>query len=205
MSIKKAYMHFKTINNHRRLVRNGCFRAGLYIQGFMHDLSKYHPVEFLVGAKYFQGQRSPNNAEREETGLSKSWLHHKGRNKHHMEYWIDYSMTEDSPMAGMKMPVKYVVEMFVDRVSACKNYQKDEYTDNSPLEYYKKGEGHYLIHPQTAKQLEFLLKMLSEKGEAYTYAYIRKKILHNDNSLVRRLQKWEKKQDFIVGCKQQEH
>ena len=27
----------------------GCFRVGLFRQGLLHDLSKYSPVEFLVG------------------------------------------------------------------------------------------------------------------------------------------------------------
>ena len=84
--------HFITITHHKILVMQGCFKVGLYWQGLMHDLSKYEPSEFWVGAKYYQGTRSPNNAEREEKGYSGAWLHHKGRNKHHYEYWIDYSM-----------------------------------------------------------------------------------------------------------------
>ena len=85
------WLHFKTITRHKLLVMHYCFRAGMYKQGLLHDLSKYAPVEFLVGCKYYQGDRSPNNAEREDTGISKSWLHHKGRNKHHFEYWVDYA------------------------------------------------------------------------------------------------------------------
>ena len=81
--------HLKTITKHHNLVMGYCFRAGLYQQGLLHDLSKLSPEEFLVGAKYYQGTRSPNNAEREATGVSRAWLHHKGRNKHHFEYWID--------------------------------------------------------------------------------------------------------------------
>ena len=128
--------HLRTINHHRMLVCQHCFRVGLYRQGLMHDLSKYNPVEFMTGVRYFQGYRSPNTAERLDKGYSSAWLHHKGRNKHHLEYWIDYSLDEDSPMVGMKMPVQYVVEMFCDRVAACKTYQKEKYTDASPLEYY---------------------------------------------------------------------
>ena len=86
--------HLKTINHHKRLVMELCFKAGLYRQGLMHDLSKYTPVEFLVGARYYQGHRSPNAAEREIKGYSSAWLHHKGRNKHHLEYWIDYSLDD---------------------------------------------------------------------------------------------------------------
>ena len=122
-----------------------CFKIGLYKQGLTHDLSKYSPTEFLVGCKYYQGNRSPNNAEREETGVSKAWLHHKGRNRHHFEYWIDYSVEKDgNPMTGMPMPRKY-----------------------------EKGKHHYMMHPQTEKDLVKLLTILDKKGEDYLYRYIR--------------------------------
>ncbi|MCR5546205.1 MAG: DUF5662 family protein [Lachnospiraceae bacterium] len=171
--------HLKTINHHKKLVMEHCFKLGLYKQGLLHDLSKYSPTEFFVGVKYFQGDRSPNNAEREATGVSMAWLHHKGRNKHHLEYWIDYTLDEDSPMGGMEMPVNYVVEMFADRIAASKTYQKENYRDQSPLEYYNKSVNHYMIHPNTAKLLHFMLEMLAEKGEDETFDYIRRNILHN--------------------------
>ena len=47
----KYWQHFKTITYHRWLVLQGCFRVGLYWQGLTHDLSKYTPTEFLIGAK----------------------------------------------------------------------------------------------------------------------------------------------------------
>lgn len=148
----------------------------------MHDWSKYSPVEFLVGCKYYQGNMSPNNAERKDKGYSSAWLHHKGRNKHHMEYWIDYSVNKDEGICGMKMPVNYVVEMFIDRVSASKNYQKEAYTDRSPLEYYENGKNIHILHPDTKELLEKLLYMLAEEGEEKTYDYIRREVLHNKNS-----------------------
>ena len=102
--------HFKTVLEHKKLVMKGCFAVGLYFQGIVHDLSKFSPDEFIVGAKYYQGNRSPNNAEREERGYSSAWLHHKGRNKHHYEYWIDYSsqMKGGKVTKPVKMPLKYV-------------------------------------------------------------------------------------------------
>ncbi len=175
----KAWEHFKTITHHRHLVMKGCFAVGLYKQGLLHDLSKYSFVEFSVGAKYYQGDKSPNNAEREANGVSMAWLHHKGRNKHHFEYWIDYALDGKSGMAGMRMPVNYVVEMYCDRVAACKNYQKDAYTDRSALEYYNKGKAKYLMHPDTAALLEDMLTHLANEGEEATNQYIRKNILHN--------------------------
>ena len=174
MKIKE---HFQTITYHRKLVREGCFKVGLYWQGLTHDLSKFSPTEFLVGIKYFQGDRSPNNAEKEAKGYSSSWLHHKGRNKHHFEYWMDYTMpgTSDQILIGMKMPVRYVVEMFMDRIAACKVYQKDAYTDASPLEYHERSKRvKAVMHPETIALIEKLMKMLAEEGEEKTFAYTKK-------------------------------
>jgi len=112
----KAWQHFKTITTHKIWVMRYCFKIGLYWQGLTHDLSKYSPTEFLVGMKYYQGDRSPNNAEREDTGMSKSWMHHKGRNKHHFEYWIDYGINCDTIIKGVPMPRRYVAEMIMDRI-----------------------------------------------------------------------------------------
>ena len=130
--------HFLTITKHRNTVMRECFKVGLYKQGLLHDLSKYLPSEFLVGAKYYQGYRSPNNAEREDKGYSSAWLSHKGRNKHHYEYWVDYSATEGVGCSPVKMPDKYFVEMIMDRIAASKIYNKDNYTDDMPLQYFLK-------------------------------------------------------------------
>lgn len=173
----KAWRHFKTVTRHKYLVMKGCFQVGLYKQGLLHDLSKYSPSEFLVGAKYFQGNRSPNNGERDAKGYSAAWLHHKGRNKHHYEYWIDY----DSKAGGMvpvPMPEKYVAEMLMDRIAASKVYKGEQYTDASPLEYFLGGIEKAPIHPGTGALLEKLLRMLAEKGEKETFAYVRKELLH---------------------------
>ena len=169
--------HFQTITYHRKLVREGCFKVGLYWQGLTHDLSKFSPTEFLVGAKYYQGDRSPNNAEKEAKGYSSSWLHHKGRNKHHFEYWVDYTMpgTSDKLLEGVRMPVRYVVEMFMDRIAACKVYQKDAYTDASPLAYHERSKRvKEIMHPETIALIEKLMIMLAEEGEVKTFAYTKK-------------------------------
>lgn len=180
----KAWKHFCTINRHKYLVMKGCFKLGLYKQGLLHDLSKYTPTEFLVGCKYYQGTMSPNNAEREAKGYSASWLHHKGRNKHHLEYWIDYGVSEKKEgkkehkgICGMKMPICYVAEMYVDRVSASKNYQKKQYTDWSPWIYYSTGRAFYILHEDTRALLELLLMMLAVQGEDATNQFIREELL----------------------------
>ena len=108
-------------------------------------------------------------------------LHHKGRNKHHYEYWLDYSLDGSGTLTGMKMPVKYVVEMFLDRIAASKVYKGEKYKDSDPLEYYKKGKADGLMHPETRRLLEKLLCMLAEEGEETTYRYIKKEILRKRN------------------------
>lgn len=174
----KLLQHFKTITYHKYLVMKGCFKVGLYWQGLTHDLSKYMPSEFLIGVRYYQGTRSPNNAEREDKGYSAAWLHHKGRNKHHYEYWIDYSAKEiEGGMKPARMPVRYVVEMFMDRIAASKVYNKGHYKDSYPLDYYLSGKNKNLLHEKTRKQLEILLYMLAEKGEEETFRYIRRNVL----------------------------
>lgn len=169
--------HLKTINAHKWLVMKHCFRVGLYKQGLLHDLSKYSWVEFKVGVKYYQGDRSPNNAEREDQGVSLAWLHHKGRNKHHVEYWIDYSEKEAVFMEGAKMPLKYVVEMFCDRLAASKIYNKENYQDSEPLDYFQKSKENCFVHRDTIALLLLLLTKLKEEGEDRAFAYIKNEIL----------------------------
>ena len=177
--------HFRTITHHKILVAKYCFRIGLYRQGMTHDLSKYSPTEFWAGAKYYQGDRSPNEAERVDKGYSAAWLHHKGRNRHHLEYWVDYTGNNDCPMDGVRMPEKYVAEMICDRIAASRTYRGaayriylgDQYTDASPWEYYERSKNHYLMHPETRALLEKLLMMLRDDGEDVTLEYIRTQVL----------------------------
>lgn len=173
-----VWKHFKTITYHKYLVAQGCFKVGLYRQGLLHDMSKYSPTEFLVGVRYYQGDRSPNNAEREDKGYSAAWLHHKGRNKHHYEYWIDYSI-HDIPggMAPVPMPDKYIAEMIMDRIAASKVYRGSEYTDADPLAYYQRGADGILIHEETKEKLCRMLTMLAVKGEKETFECIRRELV----------------------------
>lgn len=172
MNFKSAISHFKTITRHRHLVMIHCAKAGILRQGLFHDLSKYSPTEFIQGAKYYVGTRSPNEAEREDLGYSLAWMHHKGRNRHHFEYWTDYN-PKTKQQEPVKMPLKYVAEMFCDRVAASKIYQGENYTQDKPLRYFLKGKVRRKIHPETAALLEKLLKILAVKGEDAAFGYLR--------------------------------
>lgn len=174
--MNKIIGHFKTITTHKLMVMRECFKIGLYKQGLMHDMSKYGPAEFFAGCKYYTGTKSPHHKERAANGYSAAWLHHKGRNKHHFEYWTDYSQSGIG-MEGTKMPPNYVAEMMMDRIAASKVYNKGNYNEHMSLEYYEREKHAYMIHPETRALLEYMLKMLDEQGEAVLYDFIRKNLV----------------------------
>ena len=168
----KFFKHLHTVCKHRRLVRRNCFKAGLIWQGLTHDLSKFSSKEFRPGVKYYQGNRSPQAKEREVLGYSAAWLHHKGRNKHHFEYWTDVNSVGE--IVCVEMPAKYLVEMVCDRIAASKVYKGKDYTDASPLEYFSARKDKAVMNQKTSEKLEYFLTMLAEKGEKATFKELKK-------------------------------
>lgn len=164
--------HFLTITKHRHAVIRHCWKAGIFWQGLCHDLSKYTPTEFIPGARYYTGTKSPNEGEREAHGYSMAWIHHKGRNRHHFEYWTDYDPVTRL-VEPVKMPLRFVIEMFCDRVAASKIYQGANYSNRHPLAYFLHAKARRKIHPETSALLEELLTILAEQGEDAAFSYIR--------------------------------
>lgn len=167
--------HLKTVRRHRALVRKYCFRLGLYWQGLTHDLSKYSPAEFWAGVKYFQGDHSPNDAQRKALGYSAAWMHHKGRNRHHFEFWTDYG---PEGITGVEMPKKYVAEMFCDRLAASRVYRGEAFDPGDPYQFFLRGRNkRLLLHPATSALLEAILIKLRDEGEDAAFDYIRRELL----------------------------
>ena len=167
----KAFRHFCTITKHRHLVIKYCFMAGIGWQGLFHDLSKYTPTEFMEGARFFAGDKSPTEGARRELGFSRAWVHHQGRNKHHFEYWRYSPKTRR--IEPVKMPLRYVKEMFCDRVAAGHVYLGKNYTDDNPIQYFQRGIAKTLMHPETAELLEGWLFRLQRSGAKETFKYIK--------------------------------
>lgn len=155
MKIKNIWLHFKKICIHKYYVGKYCWRMGLYWQGLTHDLSKFSPIEFWESVKYYQGDRSPIDACKEVHGYSKAWLHHKGRNKHHYEYWQDNFDQGGQPLI---MPYKYAVEMLCDYLGAGHAYSGKNFTYESEIEWWKKKKSNPLaMHPAIQKFIEMSL------------------------------------------------
>ena len=190
--------HFITITRHRLLVCRYCFKAGLIWQGLTHDLSKYSPSEFLAGARFYQGNMSPQVKERLVLGYSAAWLHHKGRNKHHFEYWRDVDRTGVN--APVKMPAKYFGEMICDRVAASRIYLGKNYTNRSALEYFERRTDVGYMHPETAEKLRYFLTLIAEKGERAAFAELKSYI-----ALEKKREKAERKAliaEYKLGLKE---
>lgn len=165
--------HLTTITRHRNLVIAHCAKAGILWQGLFHDLSKYSPVEFFEGVRYFDGTHSPTEDARRINGSSLAWMHHKGRNRHHWEYWTDFNLTEKRYTA-VPMPRRYLAEMLCDRIAASKIYKGASYTDAAPLEYLMNGRMRDSMHESTRNTLIRFLTQLRDDGEDAMFSALRR-------------------------------
>ena len=164
--MNKALSHLHTINKHKLKVTWLCFRCHLYKQGLLHDLSKYSYIELKTGFHYYQGFRSPIDAEKEEKGYSLGWLHHKGRNRHHTEYWCDTSAPDATPI----MPYKFVAEMLCDKMAAGIIYEGKNWTKEYELQYWLNEKDKVLVNSKIKDLVTDCLTQVAEKGidEVYT-------------------------------------
>lgn len=141
----KTIKHFKTICRHKHYVRKYCWKMGMYWQGVTHDMSKFSPIEFFESAKYYQGSRSPIDACKEENGVSYGWQHHKGRNPHHYEYWVDNLDNGGTPLL---MPIKYAKELIADYLGAGHAYMGKKFTYVAEYEWWlQKKKKPLSMHP----------------------------------------------------------
>lgn len=162
MFIKNCFKHLSIVIRHKNAVLVHCARCGILWRGLMHDLSKFHPVEFFESAKYYQGNRSPIPVCRKEKGLSYAWLHHKAVNKHHIEYWID----PDAPEPPL-LPYKYAVECVCDKLAASKTYNGNNYTPEKALDHWVRVGCKVNGNPRTMAFIERVFTDLVKYGEKH--------------------------------------
>ena len=162
MNIKNVFLHLRLVLQHKWRVFINCSKCGLPWRGFMHDMSKFSPTEFFESAKYYQGNRSPITACRQDIGHSNAWLHHKGKNKHHTEYWFDWEC-KVQPL----MPYKYLVECVCDKLAATRIYLKQgkDYPKDHPLNHFKRFCRADVMNPKTALFIETVFTDLQTLGE----------------------------------------
>ena len=161
--------HLKTICKHKYWVFHYCYKAGIPWRGIVHDLSKFSPIEFFESIKYYQGTSSPIDACKKKNGWSAAWLHHKGRNRHHYEYWQD---NFDNGGVPLQMPYKDALELICDYLGAGKAYQGKNFTLESELEWWKnKKSKNIAMHPQTIEFIDSMMRYFVAYGEYATFKY----------------------------------
>ena len=177
ITLKNTIKHFNTITKHKWLVFKLCCKAGLPWRGFVHDLSKYLPDEFWGSVKYYQGgKRSPIPIQKQEEGFSDVWLHHRARNKHHVEYWYDIDAPDKAPV----MPYKYTVEMICDKLSASKVYAGKDWTNETELNYWKEKErNREYVNEKIRKVLDEVFEQVSKEGINKTITKKNLKTIYN--------------------------
>ena len=158
--IKNIIGHTKTIVKHRWIVFKLACRAGIPWRGFVHDLSKFSPTEFWEGVKYYVGVHSPITEAKKDKGYSEAWLHHKGRNKHHPEYWVDYDVDPLVPV----IPYKYAVEKVCDDLSAGIVYNGKNWTQDVQYNYYMRQREIVLINPKIDNFLVEVYSQVKDNG-----------------------------------------
>ncbi len=156
--LEKSFKHLKLILEHKKLVFKYCCIAGIPYRGLVHDLSKFSPIEFIESAKYYTGTGSPINECKKAEGMSRAWLHHKGRNLHHFEYWVD---TDGTPRL---IPWEYATEMCCDMLAAGQVYLKDAWTEDYPLQYWNEQKEKRNLHPVIREYQTLFFTSLKNNG-----------------------------------------
>lgn len=178
--IKNFINHLRTVCRHKKFVAKFCFKAGLYWQGITHDLSKFSPVEFFESVKYYQGTRSPIDACKEANGMSMAWLHHKGRNKHHYEYFQD---NFDKGTTHLIMPFKYALEMICDYLGAGNAYMGDKFTLEGELQWWygKNKDGHIAMAEPIWHFVDDMMHIMAKENSVDVIRKERARKIYNHN------------------------
>ena len=160
MYLKNIVGHFMVITRHKWVVFKLCCKVGQPWRGLVHDLSKYSPTEFWEGVKYFNGKHSPITDAKKDKGYSQAWLHHKGRNEHHTDYWVDLSAPDKTPI----IPYQYVAEMLCDKLAAGMVYKGKDWTKEYELDYWLNERDKTLVNDQVEALITEFLTQVSKDG-----------------------------------------
>ena len=159
---KNIFLHTALVLRHKHRVLINCTKCGMLFRGLKHDLSKFSPAEFFESVLFYQGNRSPIGVCRRERGVSRAWLHHRGRNKHHIEYWLDADC-EVTPL----MPYKYAVECVCDKLAATRTYAGKSYDTTLPLAHWRRYGCKAGGNPKTMAFIERVFLDVEKHGENY--------------------------------------
>lgn len=158
--VRNVIKHIKLVSKHKWYVFKFSLKLGIPLRGLKHDMSKFSISEFYVSVKYYDGKISPIIRERQDKGYSYAWLHHKGKNKHHEQYWTDLYCKE----AAAVIPYKYAAEMVCDKLSASIVYNGKNWTNASEYEYWMKEKNKIIVNPKVENFFTEVFKQVKDHG-----------------------------------------
>lgn len=152
--MKKYWKYFKYVINHKKNVFIECWKEGLYIHAFTHDLSKFSPLEFFAYADWFYGEYGvkclayddifKNYCKNErKKRFDRAWRHHYKNNKHHWNYWV-----------GNDMPEIYIRQMICDWKGMSRKF------GDTVQAFYMKNHNEIILEHSSRVLLEFNLGLI---------------------------------------------
>lgn len=152
--MNKYWQYFKYVMEHKKNVFIECWKEGLYLHAFTHDLSKFSPKEFIpyanwfyddLGVKHkdFTGDYDQLTHDYLEEEFKKAWEHHYKNNKHHWNYWI-----------GQDMPEAYIRQMICDWKAMSRKF------GDTVQEFYMKNHDKIELTHSSRVLLEFKLGLI---------------------------------------------
>ena len=157
----KHWKYLKYLVKHKWYVAMECWKRGLYLHAFSHDLSKFRPSEWGPYVKYFYGglnMEEPDDFQYwtfvrpVQEAFDVAWLQHQKRNKHHWQYWV---LREDTGATKLlPVPRRILLQMACDWMGASKAIRGK---DATPSEWYHKVKSGTLMNENSRREFERLI------------------------------------------------
>ena len=166
--MKNIFKHLRKILIHKWWVFYYACKLGIPLRGLLHDLSKFSWVEFGESIKYYQGDKSPIPVAKKDKGYSDAWQHHKGRNPHHYEYWVDWD--EEGNEVLIPLPYECVLELIADYFGAFRAYN-GYMSLSAEYKWWIKKRETIPMHPLTKSTISNIMLDIMNHGGRFNYEY----------------------------------
>lgn len=149
---QKHIDYFKYLLKHKYWVAHMLFQRKLFIQGIMHDMSKFKPREFIKYAEHLSTNK--------KLDIKETWVNHIHVNKHHWQYWV--LLSDEGNMQALEMPENYVIEMIADWYSTTICEKGFDRLQENVFRWYMERKDKLFLHQKTRQFLEENIIIVAE-------------------------------------------
>ena len=123
----KAHLaYLKYVIRHKWFVFLACLRLKVPLwRAIIHDWTKFLPCEWSAYVRsFYNPDGTSNKAKRVDRPIwlnqdfDDAWNHHQKANKHHWQYWVLVTDSDDPRLRPLEMPHTYIREMVADWIGA---------------------------------------------------------------------------------------